>query len=216
MVCTALMPTVRARWSGHSPSAASGLPRGRAPEIEAVPDPAHDIVKREHLAGAIAENSAGVYGGIWYYRGTSWTAVQTIDSPIISVSCVGVDQCALDWAGNVLNETQVVAAPGEFVWTAPQTVNSNQGQYLDPSISCVNADYCVAVEGVDNEVYTWDGDNPWPSTAPGGLYQLGPADEVYGSGTSPAGETVTAVSCPSMTFCVAVDGTNGEVFVGTN
>ena len=149
------------------------------------------------------------YGNLYYYRGSSWTGPQSIDSfGLFSVSCPGVDLCfAMDSLGYVLNETQVVGSSGPL-WNVAWTVPSKLGD--DPSISCQYEDYCVALDGADNDVYTWDGDN-WPSGAPGGLFQLGlPAANRGVSAPGPA------LSCPTVTFCVAVDGWDGEIFVGSH
>lgn len=111
---------------------------------------------------------------------------------IVGVSCPSVSMCvAVDGAGNVLVSTD----PTGGAWSKTKIA---QDAFLQ-GVSCASVTLCVAV-GAGSTILTSSdpggGASAWRST------RVGP----------PVGDTVMAVSCPSVALCVAGAGTNaGDV-----
>jgi hypothetical protein len=132
-------------------------------------------------------------GNALTFDGSSWSASDSIDpgNDIDSVSCLSATFCmAADYQGNAL-------IWGGSSWSAPQFIDPGTTYHKyddDPdSISCVTATYCV---GVDiNQTVTWNGSS-W--SAP-----LSAESSGY----------LAFVSCPTTTFCGAVDF-EGNALVG--
>jgi len=146
----------------------------------------------------VADNANYLVNGAWKGAG----AAISEESPVPPsnwpnpIACVSNSFClAAEGFGYVL------AYDGRL-WSMPADIDGND--YLR-SISCANADFCVAVDGRlapgfgggtgSGNAVTFDG-NAWSS----------PTD-VDGS------NVITSVSCPTPQFCLAVDA-SGNAIVG--
>jgi hypothetical protein len=128
------------------------------------------------------------------YNGSSWSAPHTVDSrgvTVTSVSCPSVSFCAaVDWNGDALTYNG-------HSWSAPVHVASAAPADEVAAVSCASPWFCMAVgeaKGDQGDALTYNG-RSWS------------APRIVGHGGG-----FTAVSCPSATFCVAVDN-GGNAFV---
>ena len=126
-------------------------------------------------------------GGAVRYNGTTWSARTTIDSggELVQVSCSSGTFCAA-----VDRAGRAVRFTGAG-WTAPASIDAGNGGFV--SVSCPSSSFCVAFDLFGN-VLTFTGTN-W--SAPDAQFFAG------------------HVSCLSVSFCVAVDGSEAEVFNGS-
>ncbi|MGO9101642.1 MAG: Ig-like domain-containing protein [Mycobacterium sp.] len=131
-------------------------------------------------------------GNVLTYNGTSWSSPDKIrDWAMYSVSCPTASFCvAADELGNVLTYNG-------GSWSSPDSIDPN-GDGLT-SVSCPTASFCVAVDTLGN-VLTYDG-STWssPSNIDSALAQN------FGPCTSAIFYCAAFVSCPSASFCAAVD-----------
>jgi hypothetical protein len=150
------------------------------------------------------------YGNVFYGAESGWSPAMSIDSEgIYSLTCWAANQCrAVDPYGFVLTEN----SPTSWSLQSMAGVNTTIYTGVGPSISCAAASFCVTVDGQDlGGVYTFDG-SFWSSTGPSGLLAVD-AGYVPPSGSNSG--VGTAVSCASPTFCVVVDGNDGNAYMGT-
>ena len=127
------------------------------------------------------------------FDGTSWSPATAIDpgSELSTVSCPSASFCAaVDYGPNVLTFDGTS-------WSKPSAIDP--GSYLQ-AVSCASARFCVAIDRKGN-AFTFNG-STWSAPAnadPNGL--------TMGEG----GISWPVVSCPTSTFCAAVDGGSGNV-----
>ena len=161
------------------------------------------------------------------FDGTSWSAPFTIDAnePLTGVSCPSSSFCAaVDGFGDV------VTFDGS-AWSAPTNVASSL-----TAVSCSSASFCVAVDAYSGEAVTFDGTSWSDPTAvdPGGWISVSCVSDTFCLAVNYLGTSVTFdgsawstpvatdanlsdVSCPSASFCAAVNSDTGDVvtFDGT-
>ncbi|HET7173643.1 MAG TPA: hypothetical protein VFI30_05130 [Nocardioidaceae bacterium] len=124
------------------------------------------------------------------YEGTSSFGGSPIDGslPLLSVSCPQTGSCmAVDAAGNVLQMSS-------GTWSAPSVLDVPTGH--PASVSCYSATMCANVDDAGAAV-TFNG-HTWSA----------PTNVVVGS--------LVAVSCPSATFCLAIDGSKAYKYNGSS
>ncbi len=134
---------------------------------------------------------------------SGWSASAVIDSlggsqpGLNSVSCApGTSFCAaVDDQGNVVTSSDPAAGAG--AWSAPATIDP--GSSLT-SVSCPSRSFCAAVDNQGRALTSTDpagGASAWPATS------VDTPGQNPDCGTAPC--AVTSVSCPSTSFCMAVD-----------
>jgi hypothetical protein len=138
------------------------------------------------------------------YNGKSWAAPTNIDyvngtiSGIDSVSCPSATFCvAVGTAEGAYVFTHYALTYNGTSWSAPTQIdNSDSGGYFN-SVSCPSATFCTAVSDTGYALTyngtSWSGGTNIAPNPPGTC------------STSCSHEGLTSVSCPSATFCVAVD-----------
>ena len=112
---------------------------------------------------------------------------------LTGLSCVPAVCVAVDTAGNVITSTD--PAGGSSAWT----LSNVEGTVQLTSVSC-NPALCVAVDG--------SGDVVTASVGTGGALSAWTVTSLIAplaSGLAPPGNQFTAVSCPAVSLCVAVD-----------
>jgi hypothetical protein len=159
-------------------------------------------------------------GRAYHFDGTDWTgpvpsAGQPIGSGAISVSCASPTLCmAIATAGN-----QVVSWNGQ-AWSPPTTVS---GANSLEAVGCAPSGYCAAVDA-QGDAFAFSGQSwvgtsgDWGSvsaiscvssafcmSASGGLSQWDGSQWTMPNPYASA-SPFTGVSCPTTSFCVAVDG----------
>jgi hypothetical protein len=113
------------------------------------------------------------------WNGSDWSSPVTIDSrsseQILAVSCSSPTFC-------------VAGGADLTVWNGHRWLASRPVSPSDiESVVCTGDTFCLAGDNSIGNVYRWNGSGWRPSI------------------TFHNGETVTSISCPSATFCVAVD-----------
>jgi hypothetical protein len=130
--------------------------------------------------------AVGMFGNVTTFNGTSWSSPVQIDtgpnSPLLTVNCSSTDLCAASEG-----TADVVGYDG--TWSAPVVIDpdatSEQAKGVGPEITCA-PDYCLA--------YAPDG---YVAEYTGGT---------WATASQPIGNSVSAVSCVSDSYCVAEDG----------
>jgi serine/threonine protein kinase len=127
--------------------------------------------------------ATGSGGGIYVYRGTSWSAEASTSNLLGAVSCPSTSFCAT--AGYNGSGGNVFTFNGGS-WSAPDLVDPG---YKLHSVSCSSASFCAAGASVNVFVYAGGSWSAPDSVDP---------NDANGSG-------VESVSCASSSFCIAVD-----------
>jgi hypothetical protein len=149
-------------------------------------------------------------GGEVTWNGTRWSKPTTFDPDgaegLLSVSCVSRSFCraldgsnALTWNGRT--------------WSAPVLVDLT-GDGVE-SVSCASVAFCMAVDWNGNAL-AWNGAS-WSVTAiscPDSTTGSAGDCTTAGSFADPRTGVLDSVSCPSPSFCAAVDG-NGNAISGS-
>ena len=131
----------------------------------------------------------------------SWTNGVSGDSQLVGVSCPSSALCvAVDRAGNVLTSTDPGRSGG--TWSRAHV----DGSPL-VGVSCPSVALCVAVDGAGNVLSSGD---PAGGVA---AWTMAHVDDAVNGGEG--GRGLTAVSCPLVSLCAAVD-VAGDVIVSAN
>ena len=136
-----------------------------------------------------------------------WAAPVAIDAnPLDGISCPSVSLCvAVDSEGRVLSSSDPSA--GARAWSAADV----DGPSDLAGIACPSVSVCVAVDGAGDVVSTGNA-----SSGPGAAWSVAKVDTTitepssYGGGS----DLLRGVSCPSVSFCLAVDAVGNVVFSG--
>ncbi len=176
---------------------------GSSPDAISCPDVTL-CVAVDYTGNAIVSTNPGGGNAAW-----SMTPIDAIPSSpdgglveVTGVSCADPSLCvAVDQSGNVVTSTN--PGGGAAAWI----VSGIDGQAVLSGISCPSEQLCVAVGGFE----------PVLNQSSVVLTSKDPRD---GPGTWTATEldsafALTAISCPSVTFCVATDG-SGDVLTSTD
>ncbi len=221
--CAAIEADARIRtWDGTGWSDPEQLPSGRWSNLACV---------TASYCVAV-EGSADSVSRVLVYGGDTWADAGTAPLGLVgALDCPAVGEC---WAGGGSGDVSRYEGEG---WSTPEhIVDATDGDGLNRLswMSCPSAGWC-AVHDQYGAAYTWDGVS-WSDPDPVG--RLGPMScaavstcvaidgrhtgglHRYADGWggrqrfAPAGysSTVTGLSCPSATRCVAVDD-NGNAFV---
>jgi hypothetical protein len=149
-------------------------------------------------------------GGEVSWDGTSWSKPVSFDpngaGGLISVSCISRTFC------RALDGSDALAWNGRK-WSAPVLVDLT-GDGVE-SVSCASASFCMAVDWNGNAL-TWNGAS-WSATAiscPDSTTASAGDCTTTGPFADPRAGVLDSVSCPSASFCVAVDG-NGNALTAT-
>lgn len=133
-----------------------------------------------------------------------WTAPNRIDGYAINaLSCPSISFCvAVDDHGDVLSSTDPLARAGHWQSSDVDGTNALTG------LSCASPSVCVAVDGQGNAVTTIN------ASGPGSAWTIAPIDRSvlepspYGGGP----DLLRGVSCPTASFCVAVDSVGNALY----
>jgi hypothetical protein len=172
--------------------------------------------------------------GAWTLTHVNTTPVTTLDS----VSCPTTSFCVLGgWSGRVLTSTDPTGGPGAWL---PATIDTSEFNIMY-GVSCPSVSFCATIDGSGNVFvshHSAGGAKAWSHAKVGsvgvaiscpssslcaGVFDPGElaasADPAGGAGTwTSSGSIVkpinaSAVACPSVAECIAVDG-RGELLVG--
>jgi len=175
---------------------------GNSPDAISCPD-AHHCVAVNYDGDVIVSTDPGGGSAAWTMTLVDPIATLAGESPQImtGVSCADPRLCvAVDQAGNVVTSTN--PGGGAAAWI----VSGVDGQASLNGISCPAEQLCVAVGGLSANGY------------PAGVV-LTSTNPAGGPGTWTAvdlnNDTLTAVSCPSPSLCVATDA-NGDILTSTD
>ncbi|MGC2485052.1 MAG: hypothetical protein WA359_02265 [Acidimicrobiales bacterium] len=116
---------------------------------------------------------------------TAWSASNSIDADLTSVSCPTTDFClavSLDGDAFTYNGTS---------WSTPTHVDVSHDLGLG-NVSCASENFCVALGEENGVALTYNG-TTWS-----------PPKKIYVDGSQ------SVVSCPVVNFCVALETTNGD------
>lgn len=149
--------------------------------------------------------TTGTGGYAYTYNGSAWSAATTFDTvgQVSSVSCApGSSFCvAVDLSGNV-----IIDSNGS--WSAPVQIETPSTKYQYDGlewVSCASTSFCVAVDGSGN-AFTYNG-GTWSAAAKIDSSTVATTGCVSGKQFCYG---LAEVSCPSTTFCMAIDN-NGDV-----
>jgi uncharacterized Fe-S cluster protein YjdI len=133
-------------------------------------------------------------GNVFTYDGASWSGPDLIDPgyKLHSVSCVSPSFCAVGAA------VRVITYDGS-TWSAPDSIDqsnnqSSQSGFGLPSMSCFSNTFCATVDGNGN-AFTFDG-TAWSSPQ-----------------SVDSGNQLNSISCPSATWCMAVNSLGDAITV---
>jgi hypothetical protein len=133
-----------------------------------------------------------------------WTAPAGIDSsPLNGIACPSVALCvAVDADGHVLTSTNPLA--GARTWHSTDIDND----YSITSVSCPAASLCAAVDGQGNALASTDPTGGTPAWAIARVDTSITEPSPFGGGPG----LLRGVSCPTVSFCVAVDSVGNAVY----
>ena len=161
---------------------------------------------------AVSSQSAAAEG----YDQLAWHARGAIDSTgLTGLSCPSASLCVgVDAAGYVVSTNRAAAGARAWKRVLVDTNNGDRGRDALTGVACPSASLCVAVDS---------GGNVLASRHPRGkaaAWTLTPVDTAIDAcpvlgGYEPCHAALTAISCPSMSRCVAVDS-NGRVLATTD
>jgi hypothetical protein len=165
--------------------------------LSAVSCPSVSLCVAGDLAGSILSSTNPTRGP------TAWNVTGVLSNQsILGVSCPSISLCvAVGSAGNVLTSTDPTG--GASAWT---NTTIGQGDVLD-SVSCPSVSLCVAGGG---GARIHGGATILTSTDP-----TGGASSWTSAPVASGDEVVEAVSCPSVSLCVATTNV-GDVFTSTH
>jgi hypothetical protein len=172
--------------------------RARARPKAAPPTPAQELARITATSRKTAPGPTLAKGPL------VWAAPIGIDSHgLDGLACPSVSLCvAVDNDGRVLSSAD--PSGGARRWQSSDVDGSNSFTAL----SCPSAAMCVAVDGVGNAAASGD------PTGPASAWTLAHVDSAitepspYGGGPG----LLRSVSCPSVSFCVAVDSVGNAVY----
>ena len=189
-------------WDGASWSAPGALPLGKTSEPSQVSCANSTFCMADNGELSGTTGLAQTLYATW--NGTRWSAVTSLeDLDIASVSCLnqnfcmGVGETTISSGGN-LSANDIGVAWNGSSWGEPVEMSESSAIGASGRISCANAGFCMAVGGfhaTGDEFTIWNGTDWSPQTPD------------TATGLSPTG--FVAVSCPSPSLCVAVDGGSG-------
>jgi len=135
-----------------------------------------------------------------------WAAPIGIDSHgLDGLACPSISLCvAVDNDGRVLSSTD--PSGGAKGWQSDDVDANNSFTAL----SCPSASVCVAVDGVGNAAATGDPAGPASAWTVARVDSSITEPSPYGGGPG----LLRGVSCPSVSFCVAVDSVGNTVYSG--
>lgn len=155
---------------------------------------------------AVGEGQSGPLGAAftlaaYVYNGTTWSSppefVYSLDAPNPVVSCPSAGFCALTGqqyeaqTGSVLTNNSV----GTQFWEPPEPPYPEEYPVVaGPTVSCATASFCVLAGASSNNINA----NGNASIYSGGL-------NWSTATTIDEGSPIAAISCPSITFCMAID-----------
>jgi hypothetical protein len=126
-------------------------------------------------------------GGAYYFDGSTWSAGSNDWGSVTSISCPTAAFCVSAGGGISTWNGQAWSEPQPFGLTSVLT-----------GVSCPSATFCQVVDNT-GQVETWNG-TTWT-----GPVQV-PSPGAVAGGSATTGPDLSAVSCASPTFCVAVAG----------
>jgi len=135
-----------------------------------------------------------------------WAAPVGIDgNPINGLACPSISLCvAVDAAGHVLSSADPTG--GARAWQSADV----DGSVSLPAVSCPSISICVAVDGDGNVVSTGDASTPPAAWTVARVDTSITEPSPYGGGPA----LLRGVSCPSVSFCVAVDSVGNVAYSG--
>lgn len=177
-----------------------------------------ELSSRGWLTGLVAAGllAFGLDGSAVAAGQFSWRSGGRIDSTgLRGLSCPSRSLCVgVDAAGDVLTTSEPEAGAGAWKTVHVDGTVGSYGAHGLTGVSCASVSLCVGVDNAGNvlvSTHPADGARAWTLTHVDEVTDSCPVEGGY----EPCQAALTAISCPSVSLCVAVDS-GGDVLVSTD